>query len=426
MKAVILAAGLGTRLDPLTKEVPKGLLKVAGREILYRTMKALEELGIEEFIVITNPKYKSKFEEFLNRDGFKHKIILNKSPEKGNGYSLYLAKNYISDKFVLVMGDHIYEKAFFERALKCEGLIIDKIGAFIDRKEATKVLYENKRIKDIGKHLERWNGFDTGFFVLTPEIFNYAEEIIKEKAKAELSEIVKRARLKVSEVSGCFWMDIDTPSELKRARREIIRNSIKGAGDGLISRTINRKISTRISEVLIGYVIPNQMTVITFFLGIISALVALFNIPLAGTLYQVSSILDGVDGEIARASMRMSKFGGWIDSILDRYVDFAFLLALAFSTGPGLKLWVIIALAIFGSVMVSYSTERYRAAYSKDMYKEIPIMRYLIGKRDERIFLTMVFCLINRIPELFALLAVITNLRIVLTVWLAWKHDKNI
>lgn len=426
MKAVILAAGLGTRLDPLTKEVPKGLLKVAGREILYRTMKALEELGIEEFIVITNPKYKSKFEEFLNRDGFKHKIILNKSPEKGNGYSLYLAKNYISDKFVLVMGDHIYEKAFFERALKCEGLIIDKIGAFIDRKEATKVLYENKRIKDIGKHLERWNGFDTGFFVLTPEIFNYAEEIIKEKAKAELSEIVKRARLKVSEVSGCFWMDIDTPSELKRARREIIRNSIKGAGDGLISRTINRKISTRISEVLIGYVTPNQMTVITFFLGIISALVALFNIPLAGTLYQVSSILDGVDGEIARASMRMSKFGGWMDSILDRYVDFAFLLALAFSTGPGLKLWVIIALAIFGSVMVSYSTERYRAAYSKDMYKEIPIMRYLVGKRDERIFLTMVFCLINRIPELFVLLAMITNLRIVLTVWLAWKHDKNI
>lgn len=426
MKAVILAAGLGTRLGSLTEEVPKGLLKVAGREILYRTMKALEELGIEEFIVVTNPKYKSKFEEFLNRKGFKHKIILNKSPEKGNGYSLYLVKDYVSDKFVLVMSDHLYEKAFFERALKCEGLIIDKIGMFINKKEATKVLYENERIRDIGKHLERWDGFDTGFFVLTPEIFNYAEEIIKEKAKAELSEIVKRAKLKVSEVSGYLWMDIDTPSELKRARREIIRNSIKGAGDGLISRTINRKISTRISEVLINYVTPNQVTVITFFLGIVSALVALFNIPLAGALYQVSSILDGVDGEIARASMRMSKFGGWMDSILDRYVDFAFLLALAFSINPSLKLWVVIVLAIFGSFMVSYSTERYKAAYSKDIYKEIPAMKYLIGKRDERIFLTMIFCLINKIPELFVLLAMITNLRIVLTVWLAWKHDKNI
>ena len=49
-RAVVLAAGFGTRLGTLTEEIPKGLLKVAGREILYRSMKILQELGVKEFI----------------------------------------------------------------------------------------------------------------------------------------------------------------------------------------------------------------------------------------------------------------------------------------------------------------------------------------------------------------------------------------
>ncbi len=71
--------------------------------------------------------------------------------------------------------------------------------------------------------------------------------------------------------------------------------------------------------------------------------------------------------------------------------------------------------------MVSYSTERYKVAYGSDIYKEISTMRYLIGKRDERIFLTMLFCLAGQIKALFALLTVLTNLRIATTVWLVWK-----
>ena len=69
MKAVVLAAGLGTRMGKLTEETPKGLLKVVGREIIYRSLKTLENLGVEEFVVITNPKYKEKYEEFLKKRG---------------------------------------------------------------------------------------------------------------------------------------------------------------------------------------------------------------------------------------------------------------------------------------------------------------------------------------------------------------------
>ena len=425
MRAVVLAAGLGTRMGKLTEEIPKGLLKIAGREIVYRSMKILENLGVKEFIVITNPKYKEKYEEFLKREGFNYKIVLNNHPERGNGYSLYLAKDYVDGKFALIMSDHIYEEEFLKEAIKKEGLIIDREGKYIDAGEATKVLVENGRVKDIGKKLKNWDGFNTGFFILTPEIFKYAEDVVKEKELVELSEIVKRAKLKVSEVSGYFWMDVDTQEEMKIAKHYLIKTAVKGTGDGFISRLINRKISTKISEYLVDYLTPNQITVLTFLFGLFSAVVVLFSIQLGGILYQISSILDGVDGEIARASMRTSKLGGYIDSILDRYVDFAFLLALAYAIKPSFELWIVIALAIFGSVMVSYSTERYKAAYFKDIYKEIPKMKYLIGKRDERIFITMIFCLINKIPELFILLAILTNVRVLLTMYLVWQKENQ-
>ncbi|AIF69567.1 hypothetical protein PAP_05835 [Palaeococcus pacificus DY20341] len=426
MKGVILAAGLGSRMGRLTEETPKGLLRIAGREILYRTMKTLEELGVEEFIIVTNPKYEDKFREFLRENGFNAQIIVNEHPEKGNGYSLYLAKNYVGEKFILVMSDHVYERAFLERAIRGEGLIIDRNPKYVNLKEATKVLVEDGRIKDIGKRLKAYDGADTGFFVLTKETFKYAEGILEQRGKAELSEIVKKAGLKVTEVSGLFWMDVDTPQDLKKANRFIVLNAVKGTGDGFISRHLNRKISTRISALLANHITPMQATIFTFLLGLFAAVMTFLSIPLAGLLYQMSSILDGVDGEIARASMRTSRFGGYLDSILDRYVDFAFILMLALAYGKtSLGFWSWVALAIFGSVMVSYSTERYKAAYGKDIYKETPTMRYLPGKRDERIFLTMLFCLLGLIEWVFIVLAALTHLRVFTTVLLVRRNAKT-
>jgi CDP-L-myo-inositol myo-inositolphosphotransferase len=416
MKAVVLAAGLGRRLK---LDLPKPLLKVAGKEILYRNLCILSDLGVKEFVVVASSE---EIGNFLTKHGFRHKVIWNNSPEKGNGYSLYLAENHIDGDFILIMGDHVYERAFIERAVRGKGLIGDRIAKFININEATKVVCANGWVVKVGKGLEKYDYIDTGLFILTPEIFRHAKAVIAEKDRAELSEIIERAKLPVTEVSGFFWMDIDTPEDLRRARREIIRTSVK-LGDGLVARAINRRISTRISERIVDHVTPNQITFFTFLLGILSVFLVLINKPLAGILYQLSSIIDGVDGEIARASMKASELGGWLDSILDRYVDFLFLLALALSIAPRMIVWMIVALAIFGSLMVSYSTERYKAAFSEDIYK-LSLMKLLVGKRDERIFLIMLFCLFGWIFELFVLLAVITNLRVILTMGIVWRYKK--
>jgi CDP-L-myo-inositol myo-inositolphosphotransferase len=313
------------------------------------------------------------------------------------------------------MGDHIYERGFFFEAINGRGLIIDEVGKYIDKEEATKVYYEDGRVIDIGKNLKEYNAFDTGFFILDGSFLKFAEELEAEKEELKMSEIVKRANLECFPVSGYFWMDVDTKKDLKRAKRFLIKKSVKSAGDGWISRLINRKISTKLTELLVDKLSPNQATLLSFFLGLLSSFTLFFSIPLGALLYQISSIIDGIDGEIARVKMAGTEFGGWLDSVLDRIVDFSFLSVLLLKLKPEGTLLITGLLAIFGTVMVSYVSERFRGAFRVPLHEAIPEIKYIIGKRDERIFLIFILALLGFIKELFIILAIITNLRVLLS-----------
>jgi len=423
MKAVILAAGQGRRLSGGGVSFPKVLAKVAGRELLYRHLKLLRERGVEEFIVVVNPWTKAPINDALLRWGFPFRLVINERPELGNGYSLLQARDYVDGTFFVVMGDHVYEEAFLDEAIKGQGLIVDRRGEFIDRDEATKVILQDGRVRDIGKDVPgEW--YDTGFFVLDREIFDHAEAVLKEKGKVEMSDVVKRAELRVTEVSGRLWLDVDTPQDLKRATRFIVRRSVKPTGDGLISRVINRRLSLLLSERLVNRLSPNQASLLSTLVGLLASLFASISPPLGGVLYQVSSILDGTDGEIARSSMKESAFGGWMDSILDRVVDFSFLLSLGLFLGPGVS-WPVVALAIFGSLMVSYTSERYRAATQRDLYEDIPLLLRIGGKRDERIFLVMFLCILEMIEECLWALALWTNARLLAVLFLVWRKGRK-
>jgi CDP-L-myo-inositol myo-inositolphosphotransferase len=408
MKAVILAAGMGSRLNMK----PKPLLKVGGIEIILRSMKLLSN-HVDEFIVVAG-KFYDEIKSFLEDVPFKHRIIKNEHPEWGNGYSLKLAKDHVNGKFVLLMGDHIYSEDFIREAIRGEGLIVDGKPSYIDIEEATRVKAVNGRIENIGKGLEDYNFIDTGFFILDDSIFEVANRLPDD---VSVSDIIRDARLRVYEVSGYFWTDVDTEEDLKKANWLLIESSIKDT-DGLVSRYINRKISTRISALLINRVTPTQMTFVSFITGLISAFSLLFSIQAGALLYQLSSILDGCDGEIARASLRKSPFGGYIDSIMDRFVDFLFLGILAFMFPSSL---LPALFAIFGSFMVSYTREKYKVEFGKKTLEDRT--KYLIGKRDERVFIIMLFCLLGYINLMFWIIALLTNLRVLLTLVTVWRVE---
>jgi len=413
MKAVILAAGLGTRLGGV-RGVPKPLLKVGGCEIILRTMKLLSPY-VSEFIIVAS-HHADLIDGFLKDRGFNYRIVKHNHPEKGNGYSLLVARNYVSKKFILTMGDHVYSESFVRRAVRGEGVIADRDPRFINLDEATKIKISDDRVEDIGKNLKQFDCVDTGFFVLDETVFDHAMKL-EDGGELQLSEIIKFARLPVTFVDGEFWMDIDTKDDVRRANRALVVNAVKGSEDGFVSRKLNRKISTKISAALVNRVHPNHMTLISFFVGILAALINLISIPLAGVVYKLSSILDGCDGEIARASLNISKKGGYIDSILDRFVDFLFLAVIALLYP---ETAIIAIFAVFGSFMVSYTSEKYKAEFGESVSGRFRILNYIPGRRDERIFLIMIFCLLSAISTewlywMFAVIAVLGFLRTIAT-----------
>jgi len=133
--------------------------------------------------------------------------------------------------------------------------------------------------------------------------------------------------------------------------------------DGPVSRYINRRVSGAITYLIVrsgAPLTPNQVSVISFLMGIFAAALYVVGNPIAGgIMVQLASIVDGVDGELARAKGMSSRAGAFLDAVLDRFVDIAVVAALTLTaarTGSwGFELVLFAgALALSGSLMVSY------------------------------------------------------------------------
>ncbi|MBS5951647.1 MAG: NTP transferase domain-containing protein [Clostridium sp.] len=99
MRAIILAAGMGTRLRPLTNDTPKGLVKVKGVSMVEKEIEYLKEIGIDDIIVVTG-YLKEKFNYLVDKYGVK--LIHNdKYDVYNNLYTMYLVREYLEDAYVL-------------------------------------------------------------------------------------------------------------------------------------------------------------------------------------------------------------------------------------------------------------------------------------------------------------------------------------
>lgn len=192
------------------------------------------------------------------------------------------------------------------------------------------------------------------------------------------------------------------------------RTGIKPAYyDGFIAREINRRVSLRITKLLAKTSItPNQITVLSFFLSVAGSLLFLFNsyltTAIAGVVMQLHSIIDGCDGEMARLKFMESRYGAWLDGVLDRYADFIaiFCITLVLASANAVY-WIVGFMAAFATLMIPYTGDKFVAAYKTSYAPEgfaIPITR------DVRLFLIFVAALINHLWVALVLIAILGNL----------------
>ena len=180
--------------------------------------------------------------------------------------------------------------------------------------------------------------------------------------------------------------------------------------DGYISKHINRKMSEPMARLLAKtQVTPNQMTWAAFGIALLSfvSFILGYNI-IAGLLVQLSSIVDGIDGSLARLKGMTSEFGGFLDSVLDRYADILIVLgltlwSLSHETYSGI--WLAGLLAITGIICISYTRARispnHRHLFDKGFKS--------LASRDIRLFLIMLGAVIGQAYFCLIVIAVLTN-----------------
>ena len=181
---MIPAAGEGLRARPHTTLLPKAMLEVGGRPILQNTIELVrDQLSITKFIIISG-HLRDKIQKYFGTGdnlGVSIRYIENDSIEKGLAWSIYLARTYLKNQFLVILGDEYYRNsnhsilssASFENCLAMCGVI---------KSEDVKQIQQNYTIDAHGEQIQRIyekpkvitnNIMGTGTFVLSEDIFSH-------------------------------------------------------------------------------------------------------------------------------------------------------------------------------------------------------------------------------------------------------------
>lgn len=428
MKAVILAAGDNTRFRKNNKQ-NKLLHPVLGLPLLERTIRSAKEAGVVEFIIVTG--YQDSEIKGLLGDGKKIGVniiyVHNQSWRGENGISVYTAKDLIDDNFILLMGDHLFDPKALLRLKEtplgqqeCVLAVDKKIKEYPNINEATKVQIEKGKITAIGKELKTFRAIDTGMFLCSPYLFSVLEKTIKNKnfyLTDAMRILAKERRLRSYDIKNAFWADIDTHADLYMAEEELFRRLTEPNEEGPVSKYFNRHFSHTVTRLVIKTnLTPNQITFLSFLVAI-AAGVLLANpssktILFGGILAQFSSILDGVDGEVARIKFSSSPFGAWFDTLLDRYGDTAIIAGAAIGAAvTSLNFFtVLVAIAaLTGSIMSSYSVHTFKTTFGKSFKEVVGEHFAFLSKRDMRLFVIFIGGLLNLVLPALFLIAFLTH-----------------
>jgi len=230
MKAVIIAAGCGSRLESQHNGMPKTLLSINGERIINIILTGLIRNNIDDVVVVTGYRAET-LENYLRNNapaGLHISFARNPLWRMSNGLSVLAAKNFIApeSQFLLLMSDHIFEPSMLEVVLN-EPLSSDeallaldfKLNEVPDLDDGMKVRCSRLRgdsfiIGSLSKSLESYQAIDCGMFKLNHSFFMVLDDCI-ENGKDSLSDAcnhyAEKNLMKGIDIGERRWIDIDTP-----------------------------------------------------------------------------------------------------------------------------------------------------------------------------------------------------------------------
>jgi len=236
VKALILGAGQGKRLLPLTAQEPKALLKLAGRSVLEWQVLALAAAGVDEVVFVSgfnSALVDQALREIAGRITSCRLRGLH-NPFYGvadNIASCWLARGEMADDFILLNGDTIFQGALLKQLLASPPA---PVTLAVDHKEHyddddMKVCLDGQRLLDVGKTLplERVDGESIGCMVFRgegPTLFKHRlEETLRHPQSLNrwylsvIAELAREGQAAACSIEGQAWCEIDFPADLERA-----------------------------------------------------------------------------------------------------------------------------------------------------------------------------------------------------------------
>jgi choline kinase len=237
MKAVIIAAGCGSRLIEKHRGMPKSLLEISGKRIIDNIILKISQCGINNIIVVTgfkNHLLESGLDNYKNTN-IKIEFVHNADWRKANGISIFRAKKKISpnEEFILLMSDHIFDKQMLQHIVDTkintdEALLaIDfKIDQIPDLNDGMKIQCIRKNdnifeISNFGKKLTEYSAIDTGMFKLNYNFFEILEKTIlsgKDSLSDSCNSLAKNGKMLGLDIGPYLWLDVDTPEMIDQKK----------------------------------------------------------------------------------------------------------------------------------------------------------------------------------------------------------------
>lgn len=226
--AVVLAAGLGRRLRPLTEDTPKTLLEVDDKSVLDHITDALAATGYEELTAVTGFEEAQVRANLVGHDDLSVEFVhSDRFRETNNLYSLWLARDRIADGFTLVNSDTLFPRGALRRLRRTDGsaLLVDAEKDLGD--EEMKVVTEGETVVDIGKDLDGATGeyigvckFDERGAERVVEVLDrfVDEGRVNEWYEAAFREAFDDVDVGVVPVRD-DWIEIDDFADLQQARQ---------------------------------------------------------------------------------------------------------------------------------------------------------------------------------------------------------------
>jgi CDP-L-myo-inositol myo-inositolphosphotransferase len=381
VKALILAAGDGDRLGSYTKDKPKALVKLLGISLIERVILTAKQAGINEFLVVCGYLGEKLMSDLGNGDrfGISIKYIDNEDWQRGNAVSALKAKDFLDEKFILLMSDHIFDSRILTEIIKHD--TGSSIVLAVDKKEPSEgdmeVREKRGKIIEEGKGMEKSGCIDTGIFLCSPNMFSYLEETVEE-GRTELSDCINLAAkngdaeiFDITQINSYaskmrkeiepWWIDIDTEKDLTKAQEMIIENASKNPSDAL-AHYIHKPIENKLVAILsTSNITPNQLTIIVNVLAYtVTALFFVGYLLPASILSFVVGIADGLDGKLARVKLKTSKLGS-LEHSFDLLFEFSWFIALSWFLFRATQTVIPLILCIFIILFIAF----YRHIYDQ-------------------------------------------------------------